>query len=60
MYLADFESNIVGIFFFFFACARYWEVVGVTLERCLNMKKGLCAVVLPRLAIQAPLSRTAL
>lgn len=32
------------------------EVLRVALEPCLSMWKGMCAVVLPRLAIQAPLS----
>lgn len=53
MQLAGFVYNIVGIVF---EQARFTEVVRVTLEQCLNMKKWLCAVVLPRLAIRAPLS----
>lgn len=39
-----------------FEQARYTEVVRVTLEQCLSMWKGPCAVVLPHLAIRAPLS----
>lgn len=58
MYFVDFTSNTVGIFYlfiYFWVCHLHGggrSHFGAVLEH----EEGLCAVVLPHLAIQAPLS----